>query len=132
MCEDEDTFSFSEDQLRVEWFSGTGKGGQHRNRHQNSCRMVHERSGITATAQCRSRQDSYKKALDEIRRRVYNQHNEHCQSEQAVLRKDKVGSGMRADKIRTYRFQDNVVTDHLTGRKSSCGLVMNGGFELLW
>ena len=39
---------------------------------------------------------------------------------------------MRGDKIRTYRFQDDVVTDHNTGKKASTKDVMNGKIELLW
>lgn len=47
-------------------------------------------------------------------------------------RKEQVGSGMRGDKIRTYRFQDNTVTDHLTGKTAQVDKVMKGRFDLLW
>lgn len=47
-------------------------------------------------------------------------------------RKTQVGSGQRGDKIRTYRFQDNVVHDHITGNKSLCDRVLKGHFESLW
>jgi len=47
-------------------------------------------------------------------------------------KKKQKGSGMRGDKIRTYRFQDDIVTDHQTGRKSKCSKVMKGKFDLLW
>jgi peptide chain release factor 1 len=47
-------------------------------------------------------------------------------------RRQQVGSGMRGDKIRTYRFQDDVVKDHLTDRTASVKKVMSGNFDLLW
>ena len=56
----------TEDQFRFEWFSSTGGGGQHRNKHQNSCRITHIPSGIVATAQTRSRQNSLEQAMSNI------------------------------------------------------------------
>lgn len=53
-------------------------------------------------------------------------------SEQAVTRKTQIGSGMRGDKVRTYRFQDNTVTDHITGKSAPCDKVMKGKIDLLW
>lgn len=127
-----DSTSIPEHELRVEWYSGTGKGGQHRNKHQNSCRLTHIPSGINATAQTRSRSSSYdqafrevKKRLDETRRRSYN-------NTIASDRKQQVGSGMRGDKIRTYRFQDDSVQDHRTGKTARAKQVLAGCFEQLW
>jgi len=47
-------------------------------------------------------------------------------------KKKQKGSGMRGDKIRTYRFQDDMVNDHQTNRKAKCSKVLKGKFELLW
>lgn len=47
-------------------------------------------------------------------------------------RKQQVGSGMRGDKIRTYRFQDDVVKDHNTDRTATVSKVMRGYFDLMW
>lgn len=52
--------------------------------------------------------------------------------EMKSLRREQVGSGMRGDKIRTYRFQDDRVVDHRTGKKASCERVLKGNFNLLW
>lgn len=49
-----------------------------------------------------------------------------------ATRKSHVGSGERSDKRRTYRFQDDRVIDHITGKSASCSKVMEGGFNLLW
>ena len=118
--------------LRIEWYSGTGAGGQHRNKHQNSCRITHIPSGEVATAQCRSRQNSLDMAMADIQQRVDNQHQRSYNSNIASNRRAQVGSGMRGDKIRTYRFQDDVVQDHNSGKKSSVKRVLNGNFDLLW
>jgi len=118
--------------LRIEWYSGTGAGGQHRNKHQNSCRITHIPSGTVATAQCRSRQNSLDQAMGTIHKtvdkQVQNQYNNGIASD----RKQQVGSGMRGDKIRTYRFQDDVVKDHVTNKSNSVKRVLSGNFDLLW
>lgn len=118
--------------LKIEWYSGTGSGGQHRNKHQNSCRITHIPTGTVATSQCRSRQSSYNEAIAVIKDRVVNSTISKCQSAIDIDRKNKVGTGMRGDKIRTYRFQDDVVKDHLTNRSSSVKKVLSGHIDLLW
>lgn len=118
--------------LKVEWYSGTGAGGQHRNKHQNSCRITHIPTGLVATAQTRSRQNSYNLAVAEIQQQVQTMIQTKHMSELAVSRKTQVGSGMRGDKIRTYRFQDDRVQDHNTGKVASTKKVLQGNFDLLW
>lgn len=118
--------------LKIEWYSGTGAGGQHRNKHQNSCRITHLPTGITATAQCRSRQNSLDQAkntiFETVDKLVKGQYNNTI----AWDRKQQVGTGMRGDKVRTYRFQDDVVKDHRTDKSASTKKVLAGNFELLW
>ncbi len=126
------TAKVNESDLRIEWYSGTGAGGQHRNKHQNSCRITHIPTGTVATAQCRSRQNSLDQALSTIYKTVdemvKNQYNNVIASD----RRQQVGSGMRGDKIRTYRFQDDVVKDHVTNKSNSVKKVLGGNFDLLW
>ncbi len=121
-----------ETDLKIEWYSGTGAGGQHRNKHQNSCRITHIPTGIVATAQCRSRQNSIAEALQTIQTQVDNITQTAYNKTVAANRKQQVGSGMRGDKIRTYRFQDDRVQDHITGRSANCSAVLKGNFDLLW
>ena len=116
----------------ISWFSGTGAGGQHRNKHQNSCRITHLPTGLVSTAQCRSRQNSLEQAKSSLIEELNATYTKLANNEVAVDRKQQVGSGMRGDKIRTYRFQDDVVKDHITGKNGSVKQVLKGHFNLLW
>ena len=118
--------------LKIEWYSGTGAGGQHRNKHQNSCRITHIPTGILATAQCRSRENSLAEARKTIEERIDSLIKTSYNNTIASDRKQQVGSGMRGDKIRTYRFQDDVVKDHNSEKTASVKKVLAGNFELLW
>ena len=122
----------SEADLKIEWYSGTGAGGQHRNKHQNSCRITHLPTGIVATAQTRSRQNSLDQALSTISKEVDSLVKKQYNNAIACDRKQQVGSGMRGDKVRTYRFQDDVVKDHRTNKTANTKKVLAGNFELLW
>ena len=126
------TTTIKESDLKIEWYSGTGAGGQHRNKHQNSCRVTHIPSGIIATAQCRSRQNSQAEAVATIQQRVDEISKASYNSGIASDRRAQVGSGMRGDKIRTYRFQDDVVKDHISDKTASVKKVLSGNFDLLW
>jgi len=118
--------------FKIEWYSGTGAGGQHRNKHQNSCRITHLPTGRVSTAQCRSRVNSLDEAksslIEQLKREEYRSLKVTLDTE----RKNQVGSGMRGDKIRTYRFQDDTVKDHVTEKSANLKQVMRGNFDLLW
>jgi len=124
--------SIQQSDLKIDWYSGTGAGGQYRNKHQNSCRITHLPTGIIAKSECRSRQNSLDQAMAEIQRRVDLQRERSYTSSIALDRKQQVGTGMRGDKIRTYRFQDDQVTDHRTGKSSSCIKILKGNIDHLW
>lgn len=118
--------------FKIEWYSGTGAGGQHRNKHQNSARITHIPTGIVETAQCRSRENSKDEAMSRLLERLSRMSNSHNCREASVLRKSQMGSGQRGDKVRTYRFQDDIATNHLNGKKTKLSKIMDGQFELLW
>ena len=124
--------SIPQSDLKIEWYSGTGAGGQHRNKHQNSCRITHLPSGVIATAQTRSRQSSFEQAMTAIQNAVDKSAERQYNSNIASDRKRQVGSGMRGDKIRTYRFQDDSVQDHITGKRATCSQILKGNVDLLW
>lgn len=126
------TIAINEADFRLEWFSGTGAGGQHRNKHQNSARITHIPTGMVETAQCRSREASRREAMDKLVDRITAASHGQHHGVVSATRKIQLGSGMRGDKIRTYRFQDDVVTDHVTGKRANLTKVMNGHFDKLW
>jgi peptide chain release factor 1 len=89
-------------------------------------------TGTVATAQCRSRENSLAEAMAVIEQRVCEQAQNQFTADVSANRKQQVGTGMRGDKIRTYRFQDDRVQDHLTGKTTSTKKVLQGNFDLLW
>lgn len=129
---DSDLSHTDDSDFKIEWFSGTGSGGQHRNKKQNSCRMTHIPTGLVETRQGRKRESNLKQAKGALLERLNNAKESQAKGKLASIRKNQVGSGMRGDKIRTYRFQDDKVTDHNTGKKAKCSKVMKGHFNLLW
>lgn len=123
--------TFNDRDFKVEWYSGTGAGGQHRNKHQNSCRLTHLPTGLVVTSQCRSRENSLAEAKGTILERLNDQTKGAAFAALAAERKQQVGSGMRGDKVRTYREQDDTVTDHRSGKRASLKAVLMGDLERL-
>lgn len=118
--------------LQHRWFSGTGAGGQHRNKHQNSIELTHVPTGISRTAQTRSRENSMKVARDALEEAVAAlAASEHGAAVNDV-RSAQIGVGMRSDRRRTYRFQEDRVLDHLTGRSARAAAFMRGRIDALW
>lgn len=118
--------------LSMRWFSGTGAGGQHRNKHQNSLELTHLPTGISRTAQTRSRANSLESARTQLEEAVRRHFEHDARGRENAVRTAQIGSGMRADKRRTYRFRDDVVNDDLTGRSTSCTRFMRGAVDQLW
>lgn len=122
----------NERDLRIDWFSGTGCGGQRRNKVQASCRIRHLPSGIVCTAQSRTRENSKKEAMEELVKRVNDLHGSTTKKAESATKRQQVGSGMRGDKIRTLRFQDNNAVDHITGKRMNADRYMKGYMDELW
>ena len=70
--------------------------------------------------------------MAELNKRLDSAANQEGMAQLSSNRKSQVGSGMRGDKFRTYRFQDDLVTDHRTGKTAKCSKVMRGKFDLLY
>ena len=102
--------------LRIDPYRASGAGGQHINKTDSAVRITHLPTGIVATSQDgRSQHDNRDKAMKALVARVYD----YFQSQQTEAidseRKSKVGTGDRAEKIRTYNYPQNRVTDHRIG-----------------
>lgn len=130
--EREADISLNDADLQVVWFSGTGKGGQHRNKHQNSCRVTHLPTGITESRQSREKEANLRDAKAAILARVQEREQSRHAAETAAGRKQQVGSGMRGDKSVTIRFQDDNATHHFTGKTCPASRYMKGEMDRLW
>ena len=126
------TFEYNDRDFKIEWYSGTGCGGQNRNKVQSSCRLTHLPTGVCQTAQTRSRENSLKLAKEALLKLLSETHWNKSRAHADVIRQVQVGSGERGDKFRTYRFQDGLVKDHRTNRQASIDKVLAGNFNLLW
>lgn len=103
--------------LRWSAVRGTGAGGQHRNVTCSAVEVTHLPTGLKATCQSeRSQHRNKASALATLRARVWELHRSTTEAARAGTRRQQVGSGMRGDKRRTIRTQDDSVVDHPTGR----------------
>ena len=119
----------NEGDLKIEWYSGSGAGGQHRNKHMNSCRLTHLPSGLVKTAQCRSRKNSYLQAKTAIQQELTHHHSYEQSKRHNYQRRDQIGTGFRCDKRRTYRFNEDRVVDHQTQKSMSCKQFLKGNID---
>ncbi|BFD24977.1 MAG: peptide chain release factor 1 [Candidatus Parcubacteria bacterium] len=117
--------------LRIDTFCSSGPGGQSVNTTYSAIRIVHIPTGITVSCQDQKSQHQNKeKALQILRSRLLAKEEEERQAKESSARKDQVGSGDRSDKIRTYNFPQDRVTDHRIGESwHSLNLIMAGELE---
>ena len=109
-------FDIDMNDLEIETMRASGAGGQHVNKTDSAVRVIHKPTGIVVKCQDgRSQHENRATALMTIRSRVYEEHQRKLEEEQGMERRSKIGTGDRAEKIRTYNYPQNRVTDHRIG-----------------
>lgn len=130
---DDIEFSIDPKDLKIDTYRSSGAGGQHINKTESAIRITHLPTGTVV--ECQDERSQFKnkdRAMSILRSRLYEREMERQKSEIAAERKSQIGSGDRSDRIRTYNFPQNRVTDHrLTGdnRNFNIDSVINGSLD---
>ncbi|POG98911.1 peptide chain release factor 1 [Fructilactobacillus lindneri] len=102
--------------IRTDVYRSSGAGGQHINKTSSAVRMTHLPTGIVVAMQDeRSQQQNRVKAMNVLKARVYEYYKEKEENQYNAERKSAVGTGDRSERIRTYNYPQNRVTDHRIG-----------------
>lgn len=110
---EEEEVVIDEKEIRIDTYRASGAGGQHVNVTDSAVRITHIPTGIVAYCQDeRSQHKNKDKALRLLKAKIADIERQKRQEEEASLRASQVGSGDRSERIRTYNFPQNRVTDH--------------------
>ena len=126
-------FEISPNDLQIDTYRSSGAGGQHVNKTESAIRITHLPTGVVV--ECQDERSQYKnkdRAMKILRSKLYEAEQAKQQAAIAAERKSQVGSGDRSDRVRTYNFPQNRVTDHrLTGdiRNFNIANVINGDLD---
>ena len=117
--------------IRVDVYRSSGAGGQHINKTSSAVRMTHLPTGIVVAMQDqRIQQQNREKAMQILKSRVYDYYESQNQAQYDAKRKNAVGTGDRSERIRTYNYPQNRVTDHRIGLTiNKLDRVMNGELD---
>ncbi|HLJ75330.1 MAG TPA: peptide chain release factor 1, partial [Thermoanaerobaculia bacterium] len=117
--------------LQVDTYKSSGAGGQHVNKTESAIRITHVPTGIiVASQQERSQMQNREKAMQMLRSMLYERKREEQEAAVGSMRRSQVGTGDRSEKIRTYNFPQDRVTDHRIGlTRHNLPGVLNGELD---
>jgi peptide chain release factor 1 len=117
MAEPEDVeIEIKDDDYRLDKFCSSGPGGQHVNKTESAVRLTHFATGIVVSCQDeKSQHKNFAKAMRVLKTRLYEARREEEQKKRSEERLSKIGSGDRSERIRTYNFPENRLSDHRIG-----------------
>ena len=128
-----DAIDINTDDLRIDTYRSSGAGGQHVNKTESAVRITHMPSGIVVECQDeRSQHKNKARAMSLLQARLLRRARESQVGEQALSRKLQVGSGDRSERIRTYNFPQNRLTEHrINLTLYQLDLVMQGQLDMV-
>ena len=113
---DEVEVDVKENDIKIDVYRSSGAGGQHINTTDSAVRMTHLPTGIVVTCQSqRSQIKNREMALQMLKSRIYEEKLKEEEGKNDAIRRSKIGTGDRSEKIRTYNYPQNRVTDHRIG-----------------
>ena len=117
--------------LRIDTYRASGAGGQHVNRTESAVRITHNPTGISVACQeGKSQIENRETAMKMLRSKLWEKAEEEKKQNISNMRKGQVGTGERAEKIRTYNYPQNRVTDHrINLTLNKLDLIMLGNFD---
>ena len=108
-----DAISLDDDEIQEKFVRASGPGGQHVNKTASAIRLTHYESGLVVQCQDeKSQHKNFAKALRVLKTRLYERKRQQQHDQRASERRTLVGSGDRSQRIRTYNFPENRLTDH--------------------
>ena len=128
-------FKLDLNDLKIDTFRSSGAGGQHVNKTESAIRITHLPTGVVV--ECQDERSQYKnkdRAMQILRSKLYEQEQAKQNAAVAAERKSQIGSGDRSERVRTYNFPQNRVTDHRLGgdnKNFNIDRIINGDLDAL-
>ena len=119
--------------LEISFFRSSGPGGQNVNKVETAVRILHKPTGLVVSSQTgRSQHANREEALNILAAKLYEQKQIEEQMKLGVLRREQIGAAERAEKIRTYNFPQDRVTDHRLNKKfHNIEKILEGNLDLI-
>jgi peptide chain release factor 1 len=131
---DEREVELNPSDLEISFFRSSGPGGQNVNKVETAVRIVHKPTGVVVASQSeRSQAANKENAMSVLRSRIFEAMREQQVASMSALRKEQIGSNERSEKIRTYNFPEDRITDHRFGAKvHNIEKVLSGELDILF